>query len=145
MSDKNYEDTTPGRDYNIQEDNHELYKELQEDQESPFTEAELNEIFVFAAAYGSRKAGRIPIDGGGRALFGQKTLNEQTHWLLRSIAVAEERTTDVLIDGKLMKEIVEEYANGGITELHNKVFGPGDPLVALSDDVIELSQGHDME
>jgi dnd system-associated protein 4 len=145
MSDKTYEDSSPGRDYNIQEDKHDLYKELQEDEESPFTEAELNEIFVFAAAYGSRKAGRIPIDGGGRALFSQKTLNDDTHWLLRSIAVAEERTTDVLIDGKLMKQIVEEYANGGITELHNKVFGPGDPLVALSDDVIELSQGHDME
>jgi len=47
-------------------------------------------------------------------------LNDQTFWLfIRSIAVAEERTTDVLIDGKQV-EIAEEYANGGITELHSK-------------------------
>jgi len=140
MSEQIYEDTSPGRDYYIQEDKHDLYKELQNSEESPFTEAELNEIFVFAVAYGSRKAGRTPIDGSGRALFNRGALNDQTFWLIRSIAVAEERTTDVLIDGKQVKEIAEEYANGGITELHSKVFGPGDPLVELSDDVIELAQ-----
>lgn len=140
MSNQIYEDTSPGRDYYIQDDKHELYKELQESEESPFTEAELNEIFIFAVAYGSRKAGRTPIDGTGRALFNRAALNDQTLWLIRSIAVAEERTTDILIDGKKVKEIAEEYANGGITELHNKAFGPGDPLIELSDDVIDLSQ-----
>lgn len=145
MSEQTYEDTSPGRDYYIPEEKHDLYKELQESEESPFTEAELNEIFVFAVAYGSRKAGRVPVDGGGRALFSRETHNDQTLWLIRSIAVAEERTTDVLIDGKQVKEIAEEYANGGITELHSKVFGPGDPLVELSDDVIELAQEHNKE
>jgi dnd system-associated protein 4 len=140
MSDQIYENTNPGRDYYIQDDKHELYKELQESEESPFTEAELNEIFVFSVAYGSRKAGRTPINGTGRALFNRAAHNDQTVWLIRSIAVAEERTTDVLIDGKQVKKIAEEYANGGITELHSKVFGPGDPLVELSDDVIELAQ-----
>lgn len=111
MSEQIYEDTSPGRDYNIQEDKHDLYKELQNSEESPFTEAELNEIFVFAVAYGSRKAGRTPIDGSGRALFNRGALNDQTFWPIRSIAVAEERTTDVLIDGKQVKEIAEEYAN----------------------------------
>jgi len=145
MSNQTYEDTSPGRDYNIPEDKHDLYKELQESEESPFTEADLNEIFVFAVAYGSRKAGRTPLDGSTRALFSRATHNDQTHWLIRSIAVAEERTTDVLIDGKLVKEIAEEYANGGITELHSKVFGPGDPLIELSDDVIQLAQKHGQE
>ncbi|GAA0452559.1 hypothetical protein MUK72_17010 (plasmid) [Halococcus dombrowskii] len=145
MSDQIYEDTSPGRDYYIQEDKHELYKELQESEESPFTESELNEIFVFAVAYGSRKAGRTPIDGAGRALFNRPAHNDQTLWFIRSVAVAEERTTDVLIDGEKVKEIAEEYANGGITELHNKVFGPGDPLIELSDDVIELAQEHNPE
>jgi len=56
MSEQIYEDTSPGRDYYIQEDKHDLYKELQNSEESPFTEAELNEIFVFAVAYGSRKS-----------------------------------------------------------------------------------------
>ncbi len=145
MSEQVYEDTSPGRDYRIPEQKHELYKELHESEESPFSEADLNEIFVFAVAYGSRKAGRIPIDGSGRSLFSRQTHNEETHWLIRSIAVAEERTTDVLIDGKLVKEIAEEYANGGITELHSKVFGPGDPLVELSDDVIELAKENGQE
>lgn len=145
MSDQIYEETSPGRDYYIQEDKHELYKELQESEDSPFTEAELNEIFIFAVAYGSRKAGRTPIDGSGRALFNRGALNDQTLWLIRSIAVAEERTTDVLIDRKQVKEIVEEYANGGITEIHNKVFGPGDPLIELSDDVIELAKEQNSE
>jgi dnd system-associated protein 4 len=145
MSDQIYEETSPGRDYYIQEEKHELYKELQESEDSPFTEAELNEIFIFAVAYGSRKAGRTPIDGSGRALFNRGALNDQTLWLIRSIAVAEERTTDVLIDRKQVKEIVEEYANGGITEIHNKVFGPGDPLIELSDDVIELAKEQNSE
>jgi dnd system-associated protein 4 len=145
MSNQTYEDTSPGRDYYIQDDKHELYKELQESEESPFTEAELNEIFIFAVAYGSRKAGRTPIDGSGRALFNRGALNDQTLWLIRSIAVAEERTTDVLIDENQVKEIAEEYANGGVTEIHNKVFGPGDPLVELSDDIIELAQEQNSE
>jgi len=145
MSNHIYEDTSPGRDYYIQDDKHELYKELQESEESPFTEAELNEIFIFAVAYGSRKAGRTPIDGSGRALFNRGALNDQTVWLIRSIAVAEERTTDVLIDKNQVKEIAEEYANGGVTEIHNKVFGPGDPLVELSDDIIELAQEQNSE
>jgi dnd system-associated protein 4 len=145
MSDQIYEDTDPPRDFNIQEDKHELYKELQDSEDSPFTEAELNEIFVFAVAYGSRKAGRTPISGSGRALFNRGSLNDQTLWLIRSVAVDEERTTDVLIDAKEIRTIAEEYANGGITELHSKVFGPGDPLVELSDDVIELAQEFDSE
>ena len=140
MSDDTYADTEPGRDVQIEKSKRDLYEELRESESSPFQTAELKSIFLFAMAYGTRKAGRTPLSGDKHALFNRSSLSDDRKWLMKSIAVREERTTDVLRDGKEVYKIAMEYANGGIDELHGKVFGPEDALTALSDEVIELAK-----
>ncbi|RLA92681.1 MAG: hypothetical protein DRG69_08440, partial [Deltaproteobacteria bacterium] len=68
-----------------------------------------------------KKAGTIPL----------RTFNENDKALIKSIAIAETGSMDVLF-GENIKEafdIAEEYANGGIDTLYSLVFGdePGDP------------------
>lgn len=139
MSKSEFEITEMGRDVRIESSKRDLYEELQENSESPFQGAELTKIFLFAMAYGTKKAGRTPVSGETRALFNRSSLTEDDRWIIKSIAVREERTTDVLKDEKHVFKIAMEYANGGIDELHGKVTGPGDALVELSDEVIDLA------
>lgn len=140
MSESDFEATEMGRDVHIESSKRDLYEELRENSDSPFQDAELNEIFLFAMAYGTKKAGRTPLSGETRALFNRSSLSEDGRWIIKSIAVREERTTNVLRDTKHVYEIAKEYANGGIDELHGKVFGPGDALVELSDEVIAIAE-----
>ena len=51
-----------------------------------------------------------------------KDLDSKQKWALLSIAIAEKKTTDVLLDGHKAIDIVEQYANGGAKLLYNKVF-----------------------
>jgi dnd system-associated protein 4 len=139
MSKSEFEVTEIGRDIHIESSKRDLYEELQENSNSPFQDTELTKIFLFAMAYGTKKAGRTPISGDTHALFNRSSLSEDDQWIIKSIAVKEERTTEVLKDEKQVFKIAQEYANGGIDELHGKVFGPGDALVELSDEVIDLA------
>jgi hypothetical protein len=46
-------------------------------------------------------------------------------------------TTDVLRDEKQVYQIAQEYANGGIEELHRRAFDPDeDPLSELTTEVV---------
>lgn len=139
MSDTEFEDTDPPRDVSIEKSKRKLYEELQESEDSPFKGVELNEIFLFALAYGTRKAGKTPLSGDRHALFNRSSINDNKQWVIRSIAVREKRTTEVLQDGKQVYQIAMEYANGGIDELHGKVFGPADALIELSDEIMDMA------
>ena len=141
MSSAQFEKSDPYRDVSIEKSKRSLYEELRESDDSPFKDAELKDIFLFAMAYGTRKAGKTPLKGDRHALFNVSSLNEDKKWLIKSIAVRDERTTNVLIDGKQVYKIAMEYANGGIDELHGKVFSPGDALTELSDELIEITDG----
>ncbi|WP_136591504.1 hypothetical protein [Salinigranum halophilum] len=143
MSTEEFESSKPPRDVSIEKSKLGLYKELQENDDSPFYDAEANKIFLFAMAYGTKKTGRTPLTGERHALFNVSTYNEDIHWIIKSIAAREKRATDVLVDGKEVFKIAMEYANGGIDELHGKVFAPGDALIELSDELIEIAEEMD--
>jgi hypothetical protein len=138
MSETGFEDTD-FRDFRVPEEKHELYVELSDTEMSPLHEADMFEIFLLAFGYGCRKAGREPFKGG-KSLFNRSTLDEQTQWIIKAVAVNEVDNPDILIDDKKIREIAEEYACGGITELHSNVFAPGDGLIKLSDDLLRLSE-----
>jgi hypothetical protein len=138
MSETEFEDTD-FRDFRVPEEKHELYVELRDTEMSPLHEADMTDIFLLAFGYGCKKAGREPFKGG-KALFNRSGLDEQTEWIMKAVAVNEVDTPDILIDDKEIRDIAEEYACGGITELHNKVFAPGDGLIKLSDDLLRLSE-----
>ncbi len=115
------------RDLDVDEERHELYRELTEAESSPFYERTMKDVFVFAAAYGfyykareklKRKKGTIPMSA----------FSDPEKWLLMSIAIADQNSLDVLFQVKTIYEIAQEYANGGITILRNAVMSqqPGD-------------------
>jgi len=128
------------RDFRVPEEKHELYVELRNTASSPLHDANMTDIFLLAFGYGYKKSGREPFKNG-RALFQRSSLNENTLWIMKAVAVDEVDTPDILIDNKKIRDIIEEYACGGITELHNKIVAPGDSLIALSDDLIKLYNG----
>lgn len=137
-----YEKTEAARDVAIERSKRELYEELRTTESSPFYEVELRELFLFAMGYGRRKGGRIELDGELHYLFGRPMLSEEQEWVIKSVAVKEERDPDVLRDERQVYQIAQEYANSGIEKLHGKVFGPDD---ALSELTSELKSLHEAE
>lgn len=142
MSDLEFENSE-FRDFRVPEEKHELYVELRDTASSPLHDANMTDIFLLAFGYGYKKAGREPFKNG-RALFQRSSLNESTLWIMNAVAVDEVNTSDILIDNKKIRDITEEFACGGITELHNKVVAPGDSLIALSDDLLGLYNSGDL-
>jgi len=136
MSDFEFENSE-FRDFRVPEEKHDLYVELRDTSSSPLHDANMTDIFLLAFGYGYKKAGREPFKNG-RALFQLSSLNNETYWVMKAVAIDEVNSADILIDNKEIRKITEEYACGGITELHNKVFAPGDSLYSLSDDLIKL-------
>jgi dnd system-associated protein 4 len=140
MSDTKYTATEAGRDVVIERSKSELYAELQDTDGSPFKDAQRLEVFLFAMSYGSKKAGKKELKGDRQALFNISSLKEDQRWIIKSIAVQDAGTTDVLRDEKEVFRLAQEYANAGLEELHGKVFGPGDALSELSSDMIMMAE-----
>ena len=65
---------------------------------------------------------------------------DQQRWVIKSLAVAEERNPFVLKDEVLTFEIAEEYANSGIRELYGTYNAPGDGFIELTTDLIKLGR-----
>ncbi|WP_218927106.1 hypothetical protein [Halosimplex pelagicum] len=135
-----YEDTELGRDIAISEDTREYYDTLVEEEDSPFYDVQRKDLFMFAVGYGRKRAGRVP-NSGRHALFNQSSLTEQQEWIIKSVAVYEERDPQVLRDEKLVYKIAREYANGGVEELHSQYVKPGDTLSEITTDIIQMGQG----
>ena len=131
--------TDPPRDISIEEDDRSIYETLSEQNDSPFQEAELNEIFVFAASYGYNQGLRLELDSK-RALANRQTLSDEQRWILRSIAINEVDNRQILQDKKQIYIIAEEYAKGGIEQLSKLADRPDDLDTVLSTEMIEIGQ-----
>lgn len=134
MSDENWP-----RDARIPEGKHSKFKELTESGDSPFHNWEMNELFVYAATYGFDQGLRTELEDSSHSLFQWSQLDDAQEWIIRSIAVKEEETPDILDEGKNIDLTAREYANGGIDRLYEMYVGTGDLFTKLTDDVMELS------
>jgi dnd system-associated protein 4 len=98
-----------------------LLEPIVKEKRSPFYKFDRTGVYIMAAALGfkSKAAKKIqnPIDV---RLFAQ--LGKEYMWAIFTIAVAESGKIDVLLDGKKALQIVEEYANGGVQILYDKIF-----------------------
>lgn len=137
-----FESTEAGRDVHIGEEARELYDQLTEQEDSPFYKSQRKDLFMLALGYGRNKAGRTPLEGDTHALFNRSSLTDQQEWIIKAVALKEERDPDVLRDEKHVYHIAEEYANGGIRELHSLYVKPGDTLSDLSTEIIKLGSDH---
>jgi len=97
-----------------------LLKPIVEDKKSPFFKMPGTGVYLIAASLGLknkvRKKINKPIDV---RLFEQ--LSKEERWVLFTIAIADAGGTNILLDGEKAIHIAEEYANGGIQILHDKL------------------------
>lgn len=119
-----------------------FWDELVKNELSPFKGMDYLDVFVYALAIGyskslheklKQKEGTIP----------ERTVRErkEVFSFMKAIAVVE-NGIETLVDGKEIANITEEYANGGIKLLYDKVFksGTADPIKILESEAIEQLQ-----
>jgi len=134
-----YEKTEAARDIAAEKNKQSLYDELTETEQSPFYNVREPDLFVLAVSYGRQKGGRAELQGDKYYPTQRFQLSDEQEWVIKAVAVREERTTEVLKDERLVYRIAQEYANTGIEKLHNRVFGPeDDPLSELTSEVVNL-------
>lgn len=134
-----YEESEAARDIAAEKSKQNLYDELSETEQSPFYNVREPDIFIMAMSYGRQKGGRAELQGDRYYPTSRYQLSEKQEWIIKAVAVREERTTEVLKDERLVFRIAQEYANTGIEKLHNRVFGPeDDPLSELTNEVVSL-------
>jgi dnd system-associated protein 4 len=124
------------RDIRIPEGKRPLFKELTTSSDSPFFDQNMNDLFVFAAAYGYDKGVRTELEDAKHALFNRDSLGDDQVWILKSIAVKETESPETLRDGAEVYQIAREYANGGIDQLYTDYTGPNHMFSSLSKDII---------
>lgn len=135
-----FEQSDAPRDITIEDEKRMKYEELSTNERSPFHEAELNDIFVFAVAYGFDQGLQVPLEGDRRALANVSALSRQQEWLIKSIVIKHFEDGGVLKDGSRIYKIAQEFANGGIDELYSLHQRPGDSFKELSEDVIQVHE-----
>lgn len=141
MTQTEYEDTDAARDIAAEKSKQSLYDELTETEQSPFYNVREPDLFMLAMSYGRQKAGRAEIQGNKYYPTQRFQLSNEQEWIVKAVAVREERTTRVLKDERLVYRIAQQYANTGIEKLHNRIFGPEDePLSELTSEVVRLYQ-----
>jgi len=136
-----YEKTKAGRDVVVDQQSRDYFDTLVGEEDSPFYGVQRIDLFMFALGYGRKRSGRIELGSGRHALFNRPSLSDQQEWIIKSIAAYEERDPQVLRDEKRVYKIAQEYARGGIEELHSLYVRPGDGFSELTTDVVQLGQG----
>lgn len=74
------------------------------------------DIFLLAMAFGYAEGNRKKIKQPSRTIR-RDALTEKEVWMMCSVALAEERSLEVLADPLRVVQICEEYANGGLKTL----------------------------
>jgi len=139
-----FEDTDPSREIGVDPDKHSMYKELETNPSSPFYEEELVDIWLFTVGYGRQHGEREPLPGNKKWMVRMTSLDDDDEWVVKSVAIDETGTTDVLQDGKQVFTIAQEYANSGIELLYDEVTdSDSDSLSELTADVVRTYRGYD--
>lgn len=139
-----FEDTDPSREIGVDPDKHSMYKELETNPSSPFYKEELVDIWLFTVGYGRQHGEREPLPGNKKWMVRMTSLDDDDEWVVKSVAIDETGTTDVLQDGKQVFTIAQEYANSGIELLYDEVTdSDSDSLSELTADVVRTYRGYD--
>lgn len=107
----------PDRFY-IDEGTRELYSKLES--EPIFKNKSRKEQFLFTMGLGFKNSLKVPIkktDG----FFLAKDLKQDDEALIYSLALYDKKTIEILADKAAVYKIAEEYANGGIQMLTDKI------------------------
>lgn len=104
----------------IDESAHDIYKQLTEGSDpiaAPFKT--MKDVFLWAACLGYKNGSRKKLAGKRVTIFRWAQFNQEIDIpTVKAIALAEKQEPGVLIDQDESLEILEEYANGAIQDLH---------------------------
>lgn len=130
--------TEAPRDLRYSSPDGEKYRKLVNDELSPFYGATFKDVFIYAATYGFKNGLHKELEKPQPSIP-LSTFTAEDEWLVKSIAVAEKRTLDVLSDEKEIYRLAEEYANGALETLYLEIFGgkPGEPYKRMSQEILE--------
>lgn len=130
--------TEAPRDLKYSKEDNEKYRKLLQDDLSPFAGAMYKDIFLYAVAYGFNKGLRKQIKKP-QPNIPLAAFSEDEVWILKSTAIAEKQSLEILNDEKQLYQIVEEYANGAIEEIYLEIFGgkPGEPNKRMTNDILK--------
>ena len=111
----------------IDESVHEIYKQLTEGSDpvaAPFKT--MKDVFLWAACLGYKNGTRKKLTGKKVTIFRWAQFNQEIDIpTVKAIALAEKQEPTVLMDQEECVEIIEEYANGAIHNLHQISHGQG--------------------
>lgn len=139
-----FEQTDPSREIGVDPEKHSMYKDLETNPNSPFYEEELVDIWLFTVGYGREHGERKPLPGNKKWMVRMTSLDDDAEWIVKSVAIEETGTTEVLQDGKQVFTIAQEYANSGIELLHDEVTDSDiDSLSELTADVVRTHKRYD--
>lgn len=134
-----FEQTEPSNEIGVDPSKHSLYKDLETKQNSPFYNVDLVDIWLFTVGYGREHAQREPLPGNKKWMVRMTSLDDEAEWIVKSVAIKETGTADVLQDGKEVFKIAQEYANAGVEDLHWRVFEQdSDALSELTGEIVNL-------
>ncbi len=120
------------RELDVDESNHAKFDDLARSDFFNKKDAPMKEVFIYSMTLGYRNKIRVPLRKR-KGSIPSATFKGDEPWLIKSIAVAEQKELETLLDIKTIVNIAEEYANGGIALLYDLVFGtsPGDSYKKL--------------
>ena len=134
-----FEHTEPSSEIGVDPKKHSLYKELVESEESPFYNEDLVNLWLFTVGYGREHGKREPLPGNKKWMLRMTSLSDGDEWIVKSVAIEETGTTEILNDGKQIFKIAQEYANSGIVLLHEEVTNPdSDSISELTADIVQV-------
>ena len=133
------------RNVNLDKPKRERFDHLKADAVSILKGLDLGDVFIQAMALGRKEKRRVPLDDP-YPLINTNTFSEEQEWLIKAVAIAETGTLDALNDPRQMLKIAEEYANGGIDILYDRVYtGAGEYAKRLEEELRSITQPQQAE
>jgi len=124
--------------------NETLIEEIKTESKTPFKRAFTNtinkDILVWAMVIGLKNKNRKKIlskDIGKNVPLPTFENNLFSYWIARALSLVEENDYEVLIDMTKIRDIVQEYVNGGISLFHNRICGEDNQINELKNLVLE--------
>lgn len=129
-----YESTDYRRDLQVSAEGRTKIGQLQDVPNSPFSDADMKDIYVFAVAYGYNEGCKVAAEEtGSTALVQRKTLSDEQVATMEAVAAASEGTPEVLEDQKQIATIAQQYMLGGVDALIDRckaADSPRDELIS---------------
>ena len=108
----------PNVDY--QSNHQSIYDDLTKKSWSPFLNYTKAQIFIFAMSYGyAHNMTRRPLEKP--MYLPARAFGKDMRVLMRSLAIHEESSIDVIRDNHRVLKICTEYANASIEQIYNKI------------------------